>query len=322
MTVFFYCSSPRTALYIDFAEVSRRINRAAPDICALTIAENRIPSRIAAYAKSVISSRDVLIQLKRAKIPVPRHIASFHQWPEVNKLEEYHRLTEAGIPLPRWTEILPETVLDPSEWGPYVVVKPSVGRKGAFVRIHKTGRVRYRPPSEYAPGHLGREGPMIAQEFIYTGRLPTAYRVSTYLGRAVNAIRYYGDRENKPLLEEFGFQDKGGGYSIVAAAKGCEISCISDPDVVELAERTHRSVFPEIATMGVDLIRHAATGKLYVVECNMRGFGFLLNSEEGIQIQQKFGLDFYDQFGGLDLIAKTTIQKVRSLQAHAKPNQV
>ncbi len=63
--------------------------------------------------------------------------------------------------------------------GPYVVVKPELGRKGAEIHIKRAGRVRYRPPESFPVGHPVRKAPLIAQRFIYTGKWPSNFRVVT-----------------------------------------------------------------------------------------------------------------------------------------------
>jgi len=64
-----------------------------------------------------------------------------HEFP---KDEQYRRLAGLGVPVPDWTAISPDTALDPVQWGPYVVVKPALGRKGAEIHIKRAGRMWIR----------------------------------------------------------------------------------------------------------------------------------------------------------------------------------
>lgn len=48
-------------------------------------------------------------------------------------------IRDAGLPIPRYEVITPETRLGEAEWGPYVVVKSDAGARGAYVRIQRTG---------------------------------------------------------------------------------------------------------------------------------------------------------------------------------------
>lgn len=227
---------------------------------------------------------------------------------EGGKIAQFKEIDTAGLPLPKWTEIAPETSLDPAEWGPYVVTKPSQGKRGAFVRTHKTGRVRFRPLSEYPEGHCGRDAPMIAQRFVYTGRWPVAYRVLTYFGTPVMAIRYDGRNDLAPLETPFGF-NQSGGRSIVASARGSRIVFSYDAEVLELARRAS-AVYPEIPSLGIDIVREAETEKLYLMEMN-GGNSWALTSDAGVEAQAEFDLNFYTQFDALDLIANRSIAIAR-----------
>ena len=62
------------------------------------------------------------------------------------KSEQYGRLTAKGVAVPDWILIEVGVSLDPKDWGSYVVIKPDLSRKGAEVKIKRTGRVRYTPP--------------------------------------------------------------------------------------------------------------------------------------------------------------------------------
>jgi glutathione synthase/RimK-type ligase-like ATP-grasp enzyme len=227
------------------------------------------------------------------------------------KLEQSTRLEAHGVAVPKWIEISGETKLDPQEWGPYVVVKPSRGKRGAYVWVHRTGRVRFKPPAEFPEGHPGREGPMIAQKFIYTGRWPVGYRVVTFFGRVVAAVRYEGRKDLAPLDGSDAFRTAGGGISIVASAKGCSIDLTSEPDVLDLARRAHAAV-PEIPSLGIDIVREEGTGALYVLEINPGGQAWILTNDSGIEMQAQFGFDFYPQFNALDVIADRSIEIART----------
>jgi glutathione synthase/RimK-type ligase-like ATP-grasp enzyme len=249
----------------------------------------------------------VTIEMDRIKFAgIPRGRRLRHRL--MGKVAESQALSAAGIPTPRTVAIEPNTTLDPAEWGPYVVVKPNIGKRGAFVWIHKTRRVKYKPSSEFPADHYGRRG-MIAQEFIYTGEWPVAYRVLTYFGRVILAIRYDGERNQPPLLGLTDFRRKGG-YRIVAPAIGCTISTVGDPEILDLARRTH-AAFPEIPSLGVDVVRDANTGKLFVLETNPYGDSWTLTSGSGRSMEKQFGLDFHAQFDAINVITDTSIEMAR-----------
>jgi hypothetical protein len=170
--------------------------------------------------------------------------------------------------------------------------------------------VRWRPREDYPEGHPGRRGPMLAQQFVYTGPWPVSYRVLTYFGEPVSALRYEGRRDLPPLEASDGLKKAGGGLSIVASARGCTISLVEDADIIELARRTH-ALFPRSPSLGVDLVRDHATGKPYVLEVNNGGHSWNFTSDAGLEVSRTFGLDYYAQFGALERIARRSVEVAR-----------
>jgi len=211
------------------------------------------------------------------------------------KSGEYERLQNAGFPVPKWTFVTPETVLDPAEWGPYVVEKPNFGGLGAYVRIRKTGRVRYQPPEAYGTGHFGSKAPMLAQEFIFTGEWPESFRVMTLLGQVILCFRQRTVGRGKPLTGRWSFGEASG-TSIVSNTTDMGVVLVKDQEVISLCERAHRSAFPDIPLLGFDVIRDAENSKLYILECHSHGPSWPFSSSKGLSIQQKNGIDFASQF--------------------------
>lgn len=309
INVAFYCY-PRKGALKDFNAVARRIVQTAPDVHAYAIRTDFSIAGMTGWAR-LAGRPTVFVEMDRIKWFKPlrgRRLAH----PKISKLQEYAQLTAAGLPLPAWTEIAPDTRLDRDQWGPYVVVKPACGGRGAYVWINKTGRVRYKPPESFPAGHPGRRGPMIAQRFVYTGRWPTSYRVLTWFGRPVVSIRYDGPTDSAPLEGPARFREHGG-RSIVASVKGSIISLSAEPDILELAQRTHSTVFPDTPSLGLDFIREHDTGKLYLMECNPTGESWILSNGAGVKMARQFNLDFYGQFNAIDTIAQRTIEVAREL---------
>lgn len=245
---------------------------------------------------------------QRPRILRGRRLA--HPRGQGGKIGEYQMLEAHGLPIPKWTEIVPDIKLEPAEWGPYVVVKPSRGRRGAFVAVHKTGRVRFRPPDDYPDDHLGRKGPMLAQRFIYTGRWPVAFRVLTYFGEPIAAYRNEGRRDRVPLDGADAVKKTGGGLSIVASERGCTVRLVDEADILALARRAH-AAFPEIPSLGVDIVREADTGEIHILEVNPGGESWVLTNDSGVEKQAEFGFDHYTQFDALNVIADRSIEIAR-----------
>ncbi|MGH9578167.1 MAG: hypothetical protein ACRD3R_12085, partial [Terriglobales bacterium] len=218
---------------------------------------------------------------------------------EFPKGEQYERLARRGVPVPKWTRIEAGTVLDPGEWGPYVVVKPELGRKGAEIFIKRTGRVRFRPPESYPEGHPVRKAPLIAQRFVYTGKWPVNYRVVTLFGHRLMCWRCEADHRYLPLNSRWDFKAKGG-ITVVSNKQDSRYELAFDADVIALAERAHQA-FPDQPLLGTDILRDADSGELHIIECNPRGDAWLISSDMGRMIERANGLDFAAQFGALEV---------------------
>jgi len=233
--------------------------------------------------------------------------------PKLPKHKELERLRAAGIPVPDWVVIAPGTRLDPADWGPYVVVKPTLGQRGADVRIRKTGRVRYAAPESFPPDHAIRKGPLIAQRFVYTGPWAVSYRVCTFLGRALYCWRVEQSHQKRRLESRWSFAGSAaaGGIQIIAPSKTSAYALVDDQEVIAIAERAHRLAFPNYPMLGFDLLRDAESGQVSVIEANSGGNVWHLSSPAGIELQRAHGMDFAAQFGALDRAAEQLIEVTR-----------
>jgi hypothetical protein len=235
----------------------------------------------------------------------------------LGKRGEYERMDRVGIPVPRWQIVTPETRLDPDDWGPYVVEKPDRGRVGANIRIRRTSRVQYVDPEALPEDHYGRLGPMLAQQFVYTGEWPTSYRVVTFFGEVLVSYRQSTRDRGQPLTGRWDF-GRIGGISIVSNTKSMEVELDKDPEVVALAERTHRLAFGDIPLLGLDIIRDADTGALFVLECHAQGTAWLFSSGVGKGIQAANNVDFEGQYDGIEKAARILARVTPSLAARRR----
>ncbi|HEY8155875.1 MAG TPA: hypothetical protein VII72_17225 [Myxococcota bacterium] len=233
--------------------------------------------------------------------------------PWIPKHVELERLRWVGIPVPDWTVIEPCTRLDPGVWGPYVVVKPTRGGQGFDVRIRKTGRVRWEAPENFPPRHMIHKGPLLAQRFVYTGPWAVSYRVCTFLGRALYAWRVEQSHQKRRLESRWQFAGSktGGGIQIIAPSMTSTYALTDDEELIALAERAHRLAFPDYPYLGIDLLRDAETGEVFVVEANSGGTVWHLSSKTGRSMQKAHGIDLYRQFGALDRAAEGLIEATR-----------
>jgi len=189
----------------------------------------------------------------------------------IPKIEQIRRLAEAQVPVPLTTLLRPGLTLDPAQWGQLVIVKPTdIGSSshGSGITLMRTERVRYIPPTDYPAGHPGRVAPMMVQRFVDSGDLVGNYRVLTLFGqplycqlvksrkRRVSLDADDATLESSPIaIQEFDDRERLFTY---------------DADAVALAARAYKAI-PEAPLQGCDVIREAATGRVYVLELNPGG---------------------------------------------------
>lgn len=186
----------------------------------------------------------------------------------IGKIEEMRRIQAAGLPVPRWIEIVPGTPLTENEWGPAVIVKPDFGGSNREIALVPVGDVRYRAPEEFPEDHRARVGPLIAQQFIHTGPRPVEYRVLTLFGRPLYAIKQMS-------LDGAAFAWPPSGpvslrTDVNSTGRNRRIEFAKDPDLLALAVKVHEAM-PDVATVGCDMVRDATTGELFVLEANCKG---------------------------------------------------
>lgn len=227
------------------------------------------------------------------------------------KSEEYRRLAARSIPVPRWERVTYGQSVDVTSFGTHAVTKPDFGARGADVRVQRTAGLTWQAPKTQMALRLGgRRNPMLVQEFIYTGPWPVSFRVVTLWGDVLWALRVEASHERRPLPGPGAFSH--GGYSIVSSGRGCTFAYCDDPDVLALGSAAH-AAFPEIPLLGVDIVRDANLGTLYVVEANSFGFTWHMSSERGLAMQRQFGLDLDAQFDGKRRAAERLARACREL---------
>ena len=213
------------------------------------------------------------------------------------------------MPVPRWTLLTETHSPDLSDFGPYVVVKPDRGGRGADVHAYRKGKVRWKPRQVKSFAASGSD--RIVQEFIYTGRWPVSYRVVTLFGEAMIAYRVEADHARQPLEDRYAFKEASG-ITIVSNSKGCSIRLHEDEEVIRLAERAH-GAFPDLALLGVDVVREQPGGDLYVLEVNSIGWTWHFSSPDGRRIRRETGGDPYAQRNGLERAARILADRAVAL---------
>lgn len=284
---------PNIAFRGDFPAIAERIRQIDPGISTSVIIDRRYRFgrlRLALAPTMVFCPT----RMERFR---PLRGAVFQGQP-LSKSEEYERLDRIGVPVPRWKRL---THPDLSGWGPYVVVKPDHGGKGANVKIMKRGRAQER-----------NDPHRLVQEFVYTGEWPSSYRVTTLFGQFLWSWKVEASHQRDPLPDAgaFGHLEGDRGVCIVSSSKGCRFVPCHDAGIIAFGERCH-TAFPDIPLLGVDVLRDARDGRLWVSEVNASGWLWHNCSDKGRNIQREFGFSLEREFHGLEKAAHILAAKTR-----------
>ncbi len=289
----------------DFVEICRRISELCDDVVPYIVdtkqGEWELASEVSENPTMTVSYLPV------RRFDVPR--GPLFEGCELPKSQQYQRLRGDGISVPDWQVIEPGDLFDPEQWGPYVVVKPELGRCGREIKVKRTERVRHQPMDSFSEEQTASRGPMLVQRFVYTGPWASSYRVVTLFGKALMCWHCEMDHELPPLNSRFGFAEQGG-INIVSNKRSSTYGLSYESDVIALAEAAHES-FPDQPLLGHDVARDHETGELFILECNPRGDTWLFSSYTGVEIQKAHHIDFYTQLDGLTEAARVLIQRTR-----------
>jgi hypothetical protein len=149
---------------------------------------------------------------------------------------------------------------------------------------------------------------MMAQQFIDTGLQPAQIRVLTLFGVPLYAERISAVKE-QPLpaarTKELVSQVK---ITPVTAERARAF--VYDADVLDLARRV-AAVFPAVPLQGIDILREAKTGKLFVLEINPGGNTWHFSSKYGRR-QRVEGKKRQEQFDAFSIAADVLIERTRA----------
>ena len=288
----------------DWLSVKQRIDEKAPDI-EVRIATNGAPNSV---TRRWQGSRPSLVFSPHTLIAYRPNGGRVYAGQQFSKLEEIELLSRQGLPVPVTAILARDLVVDPAEWGRYVVAKPLRGSKGRGVFLVQTTDLSTR----YDELTLNDSRTMVIQPYIEHSEngCPTEYRVLTLFGRVLYSARNSWAMA-RPPLEEIAADPKG----IIASNDkhfGRLRTVWNDPEIIALGEES-ASAFPECPVLGVDVLRDAETKKLYVMELNPSGKVWHFSSQLAINyFTAEHRADLYAQFGALDRIAQLLIDKTRT----------
>jgi hypothetical protein len=294
----------------DFQVIAGKVQELAPDI-EVYIASNDISSsvtrRLASRRPTLVFSPGKLLSFRPARGKV-------YAGSPIPKLEQIARFQAAGLPVPASAEITADPDLPERTFGPYVVVKPgfSESSRGQSITLMRREAVRFQPKKSFTGDHPGRYGPMFAQRFIDTGPFVNHHRVLTLFGVPLLAFKTTSENPRPPLGSS---DDVLSAMAVKARRRDGPIrrEFTRDTDILDLASRTY-SALPEIALQGVDILREASSGQLYVLEANPGGNTWIFSKGEmTTRLKAALGVErLTDQFDAFTAAAKILVARTRA----------
>jgi len=198
-------------------------------------------------------------------------------------------------------------------FGALVVVKPgfSEASHGHNITLMRREAVRFKPREAYPGDHPGRYGPMFAQRFVDTGPFVNHHRVLTLFGEPLLAFKTTATAA-RPSLDAP--DDVLATIAVKARRRDGPIARepTGDADILALARRTYAAL-PEIALQGIDIIREAGSGKLFVLEANPGGNTWIFSKGAMTErLKKALGVErLTDQFDAFTTAAKVLIERTR-----------
>ncbi len=207
-------------------------------------------------------------------------------------------------------------MLDPADWGPYVILKPVHGSFAIGNLLAPTAHVGELTADRIPDGHPLKTSPYLVQQFINTGSSVCSYRVIVLLGQPLLCVRYgrTGQIEYPHSIDEifnnYSFFSNFNQDGTTSSERTYAMS--NDEEVIKFAQKVF-SVHPHLPLQGIDIIRDADTGKLYVLETNSGGnvWSFSLTGNPTLKMLGKKAL--VTQFMAWDKAAEILVAKTHEL---------
>jgi len=295
----------------DFEEIANKVFALDEDITtyiAPRFSDDQLPKNAWLNPTLVVSlMQDFDLKIMRGVVLKNRRIS---------KILQAKALQEADIPTPPVMPLRFGMRLDPILFGEFVMIKPmSLGltSSGKGIQVFRRKRIELLKLSDFPADHLirrDREGYLV-QKFINTGSHASTYRISTFLGRVMYAMKYQSLdaspdlSESDSVIENGNFTQKGNRENLLD----------SSPEPTALAKRVAEA-FCDIPLLAIDIVIEESSGKLYVLEINAGGNTWHFSSKMWAQRRAenpKLIEEMKLQYSAFDSAAQVLVEKTRQL---------
>ncbi|MCE9648843.1 MAG: hypothetical protein K8R18_04370 [Parvibaculum sp.] len=228
----------------------------------------------------------------------------------INKFVQAQKYAAARVPIPRTLAYEFGRPLNRGFWGDYVIMKPTridMQSHGDHIFLMRTERVAALAPRIFPAEHPARKQPVLIQQFIDTGDYPQSFRVLTLFGEPLYCMIFRQDRPRSALT---GTDSELLSLPVASNAGDNYVhQLIDDPEIVAFARRA-AAAMPAIPLQGIDIVRQAGTGRLFVLENNSGGNTWHFSSRMFEMGNKKISRDMrIAQFGAWDIAAKVMVER-------------
>lgn len=302
-------------------EIARAVVRIAPEI-AIHIAE---PGSTAAHVDdwkwrlpTLTVALGELYRFMPRRGPILQNRA-------IKKLDQHARFTAAGLASPHAERFEFGRRYAEAQFGPLAVLKPLPLNLTSLARnmmIWPTERLHEITQNQFPPEHFLRQAPALVQRFIDTGKRPEYFRVLTLLGEPILWMLVKSAADQPDLysgaeaMQADAIIDPRSTYGREGVDFDQLIGFEAPQDVFDFARAVYAAV-PEIPLQACDILREAATGRLFIIEINAGGNTWDFSSERVAGSREKIGgrdrlVQLFDPW---PKAARALVTKVRELAA-------
>jgi hypothetical protein len=308
-------NNPRKQDWKELAEVARRVVNSAFDIKIFIVSVEDTADIVPAEAWK---RPTLTVAFGDPGRFVPRRGRLFHN-EETSKPKQQRALAAAGIPVPPTAFYEPGMVCDPAVYGEFVVLKDLALRsssQGKGVRWFRTGMLNRLDASGLAAYGLDPAVPRQVQRFVDVGERPYKIRVLTLFGEPLYVAKLMLN-DPRPALDSD--DETIARANVDTGAPGERTYTFeTDEEAMALGRRVAAEAFPDLPLLGIDVIREAATGKLYVLEVNAGGNTWHFSSSYWRPLHKEFPWARAKMVGMLDAFgtaAKVLVERTRRYAA-------
>jgi glutathione synthase/RimK-type ligase-like ATP-grasp enzyme len=300
---------PGSEYEADFGEICAKVEALDPQIAAYsTDALSQAPVSESEWQKPTL----VVSLLEAWSFRVVRGTVLCNY--EIDKLGQTKILRKAGLPTPPDVPFRPGMRLDPIMFGEFVLIKPMNLRmtsKGVGIQVMRRRRLEQLRPIDLPADHPLRRTAYIVQKLVNTGEFPTTYRVTTFLGELIYALRYQSLVASPDLtapdsvIEAGNFSQKG----------ERQIELFENDELFSLARKV-AGAFDMVPLLGIDFVRDYKSMQPYILEVNAGGntwhFASRMWAERRRQSPELIH-SMKEQFSVYDAAARGLVAKTRQL---------